>query len=100
MTEYITLYVTEYGGESSFEIEAERLAALVKRHYDKTLEEFMADHDSCDTEEIRAWMSLPEAVSFYELESIFEEYKGKTGWRGLDAESAIESFIRFVKRRV
>ena len=32
------------------------------------------------------------------LRRVFEEYKGKTGWRGLDAENAIESFIRFVEK--
>ena len=30
------------------------------------------------------------------IDRIFEEFKSTTGWRGLDAENAIESFIRFV----
>lgn len=33
-----------------------------------------------------------------DIRRAFEEYKGKTGWRGLDAENAIESFIRFVEK--
>lgn len=32
------------------------------------------------------------------LGKIFEEYKGKSGWKGLSAEDAVESFIRFVEK--
>lgn len=42
-------------------------------------------------------------VNAYTLDEIrekFEEFKGMTGWRGLDAENAIESFIRFVGKEV
>lgn len=30
----------------------------------------------------------------------FDKFKQMTGWRGLDAENAIESFIRFVGKEV
>lgn len=34
------------------------------------------------------------------LRIAFEKYKDASGWRGLDAENAIESFIRFVGKEV
>lgn len=37
-----------------------------------------------------------DAFTIDDLKEAFEEFKSKTGWRGLDAENAIESFIRFV----
>lgn len=40
------------------------------------------------------------AFTLDEIREKFEEFKGKTGWRGLDAENAIESFIRFVGKEV
>lgn len=33
-----------------------------------------------------------------ELKEVFELYKTKTGWKGLDAESGIESFLSFYER--
>ena len=34
-----------------------------------------------------------------EIENNFEEFRDKSGWKGLDAESAVECFIRYVKDR-
>ena len=33
------------------------------------------------------------------IENIFEEFRDKSGWKGLDPESAIECFIRYVRDR-
>lgn len=33
------------------------------------------------------------------IENIFEEFRDKSGWKGLDAESAVECFIRYVRDR-
>ena len=34
--------------------------------------------------------------SWWDIRKAFNEYKGKTGWQGLDAEHAIQSFIHFL----
>ena len=36
--------------------------------------------------------------SSWDIRRAFEKYKSKTGWRGLDAEKAIESFIWFLEK--
>lgn len=33
------------------------------------------------------------------IQDAFEEYRGKSGWKGLDAEAAVESFVRFYEAR-
>lgn len=40
------------------------------------------------------------AYTVKDMREKFEEFKDTTGWRGLDAENAIESFIRFVGKEV
>lgn len=45
------------------------------------------------------WFIKEVPVADY-LRKKFEEYKGKSGWQGLFAEDAVESFIRFVEKGV
>lgn len=69
--------------------------------------------NSCDLKFISNWGTFESYVEQFEpalfgydggrfttddLTRAFEKYKGMTGWRKLDAEGIIESFIRFVDK--
>ena len=83
MGEKTVLYITEDIGETSFEIDTELLANLVELHYRKSLSEFMESYDSCDAEEIRAWMSLPQALSLDEVRKVLEMLRAALGFINL-----------------
>ena len=57
-----------------------------------------SNEDGYFWEKITEYWREATSPSVDDLRRVFEEYKGKTGWRGLDAENAIESFIRFVEK--
>lgn len=40
-----------------------------------------------------------DAYTVEEIENIFEEFRDKSGWKGLDAESAVECFIKYIRDR-
>ena len=39
-------------------------------------------------------------LTIWDIRMAFDEYQDKSGWRGLDAESAIRTFIRFLETGV